>query len=92
MKHLVNDPRADQIMTALKIVQLAQGMELCDRCGNALYDEALRCDICCGQFGEPPEAAVRAWLDARPGYFRQFGSEGDDAYCMDEYEAEEYTE
>ncbi len=28
----------------------------------------------------------------RPGYFRQFGSEGDDAYCMDEYEAEEYTE
>ena len=92
MKRFVNDPRADQIMTALKIVQLAQGMELCDRCGNALYDEALRCDICCGQFGEPPEAAVRAWLDARPGYFRQFGSEGDDAYCMDEYEAEEYTE
>ncbi len=98
MKSDTTDPRARDLLTTLKLVQLAEGLDLCDRCGDALYEEALRCDACCGKFGAPPPEVLREWFKAHPGFFRDIKRAREEEYYAQEDEAwvsddpEEYAE
>jgi cephalosporin hydroxylase len=75
---------AKVILIFLRMRQREQGMAFCDKCGDALYEEALRCDFCCGKFGEPPQEAVQVWLKLHPGYFEKFGSGREEEYANEE--------
>ncbi len=86
MKSDTTDPRAQDLLTTLKLVQLAEGLDLCDRCGDALYEEALRCDACCGKFGAPSVDALREWFTAHPGFLKQIERERQEEYYAEEYE------
>ncbi len=99
MKSEPTDPRAQHLLTVLKMIQLAEGLDLCDRCGDALYEEALRCDGCCGKFGAPSVDALREWFTAHPGFFRDIKraweeecyAQEEEAWASD-YDPEGYTE
>lgn len=64
-------PECRLMMALLKAAEEAEGLEFCDRCGMPLYEEALRCDCCCGEFGEPSEDETKEWMKAHPGYFER---------------------
>lgn len=72
------DPRCHLLLDVLRIIQAAEGYEFCDRCREALVDEALRCDHCCGEFGTPPTEQIEKWIQEHPGYFERFGPQEDD--------------
>lgn len=83
------DPQVQVLLGLLRLMQAAKGYEFCDRCCEPLYDEVMRCDFCCGQFGIPTQEQIKKWLDDHPGYLERIQRERDQEMEEDRRRQEE---
>jgi hypothetical protein len=52
----------DFLLELLKISEIGQGADICDRCGGTIWPELelVRCDFCVGEHGAPSRERIQA--------------------------------